>query len=124
MRLLSLAAVIMMLPAIALGADLANGRRLYRDPTLGGGTTGKCCFTCHEQGRDLGADLAQRSGFEVMGIAMQGVAEVVNFCIEVALRGQEIDPQGKEMADLTTYLAWLGKEQRDPALPAALTCQP
>jgi len=105
-------------------ADLANGRRLYRDPTLGNGTSGKCCFTCHEQGRDLGADLEQRTSFNVMGIAMQGVAEVVNFCIEVGLRGQEIDPQGQEMGDLTTYLAWLGKNRRDPALPAALTCLP
>ncbi|MEW6593377.1 MAG: hypothetical protein AB1413_00750 [Thermodesulfobacteriota bacterium] len=124
MRLAAIIIAAVLLPAIAVGADLANGRRLYRDSTLGGGTSGKCCFTCHEQGRDLRPDLDRRSRFEVMGIAMAGVAEVVNFCIEVGLRGQEIDPKGKEMGDLIAYLAWLGNAQRDPALLADLTCQP
>lgn len=94
-----------------LAADLANGRRLYFDPALGGGTSGKCCFTCHETGRDLGDDLDRRTHFTVMGIALEGIAEVVNFCIEVTLRGEGLDPQGKEMEDLLAYLTWLGKSQ-------------
>ncbi|MEW6500376.1 MAG: hypothetical protein ACOY8P_07100 [Thermodesulfobacteriota bacterium] len=124
MRRATFIIAIMLLPAIAMGADLANGRRLYRDPSLGGGTSGKCCLTCHEQGRDLGADLDQRRTFTVMENPVGDLAGAVNFCIEVALRGQEIDPQGQEMADLTSYLAWLGKNKRDPLLPATLTCQP
>jgi hypothetical protein len=124
MRLAACIIAIILLPTMAIGADLANGRRLYRDPSLGGGTSGKCCFTCHEQGRDLGADLGQRATFIVMENPVGDLAGAVNFCIEVALRGQEIDPQGQEMADLTTYLAWLGKNQRDPLLPATLTCLP
>ena len=124
MRLATILIAIILLPTNAMGADLDNGRRLYRDPTLGKGVSGKCCFTCHEQGRDLGADLDQRINFNVMGIVMQGVAEVVNFCIEVALRGEGLEPQGQEMVDLTAYLVWLGKNQRDPLLPATLACQP
>ena len=121
---IAVAAILSLLGTTVFAADLTNGRRLYLDPTLGGGTSGKCCFTCHEQGRDLGPDLDQRTSFKVMEIAMEGLAEVINFCIEVALRGGGLDPQGKEMADLAAYLTWLGKEQRDPALPAAFTCQP
>lgn len=111
--------VTVLLPSISLGADLANGRRLYLDPTLAGGTTEKCCATCHEQGRDLGSDLDQRTDFDVMGIAMQGLAEVINFCIEVTLRGEGLEPRSNEMGDLIAYIIWLGKQQRDPALPAA-----
>ncbi len=116
----AIAVAILLLPqSPAFGADLAHGRRLYLDPTLGNGTSGKCCATCHEQGRDLGPDLDQRTDFDVMGIAMKGLTEVVIFCIEVALRGERLEPRSQEMADLAAYLIWLGKEQRDPALPAA-----
>ena len=33
------------------------------------------------------------------------LAGVINFCIEVALRGQAIPENGKEMNDLIAYLA-------------------
>lgn len=111
-------AIILLLQTTAHGADLDNGRRLYLDPTLGGGTAGKCCFTCHEQGRDLPADLGRRTSFPLMGNTMGKLADVVNSCIEMALRGQGLDPQSKEMTDLIAYLTWLGKSQHDPALPA------
>ena len=108
--------VVLLSCTASLAADLTNGKRLFFDPALGGGATGKCCFTCHEGGRGLGDDLDRRQAFTVMGNAVPNLAEVVNFCIEVALRGQGLNSQSGEMRDLTAYLVWLGKDQ-GTALP-------
>jgi cytochrome c len=39
-----------------------------------------------------------------MGNPVGSLAGVINFCIEVALRGQAIPENGKEMNDLIAYL--------------------
>ncbi len=96
----------------AAAADLEHGHQLYTDPTLGGGSTGKTCQTCHESGRDLQPNLVHRRHFDVMGLTMTSAAEVVNFCIEVTLRGEGIDPQSKKMIDLLAYLEYLAA--KDP----------
>jgi cytochrome c len=88
----------------AAGADPERGRALFEDPALGGGTSGKTCLTCHEHGRDLSNAVQTGGHFTVMGIAMDGLEEVVNFCIEVTLRGEGLAPEGKDMADLIAYL--------------------
>lgn len=106
--LATLLAVLLSCPA-ALAADPANGKRLFYDPALGGGTSGKCCFTCHEGGRGLGDDLDRRKEFTVMGNRVADLAGVVNFCIEVALRGEGLARESREMEDLTGYLVWLGR---------------
>ena len=92
-------------------ADLVNGKALYENPKLGGGTSGKTCKTCHEDGRDLSRDLLTKKEFRVMRIPMKNLAEVVNFCIEVTLRGEGIAPDSKEMTDLIHYLDYLANKK-------------
>ena len=92
-------------------ADLANGKALYENPALGGGRTGKTCKTCHEDGRDLSPGLLAKKDFQVMGIKMQRLEDVVNFCIEVTLRGEGVDPKGRDMADLIGYLDYLANKK-------------
>lgn len=86
------------------GADARNGKLLFESPTLGGGTSGKTCLTCHEHGRDLSPETMTRKTYQVMGNPVTTLAGVVNFCIEVALRGEGIPENGKEMEDLLAYL--------------------
>jgi hypothetical protein len=90
-----------------LGADARNGKLLFADPGLGNGTSGKCCLTCHEHGRDFSPETMTRKSYLVMGNPMATLAEVINFCIEVALRGEAIPEDGKQMRDLIAYLPLL-----------------
>jgi|GEM_PF-863294 len=118
-------AVLLLAPTFPAAADpdLARGRTLYFSSSLGGGTNGKCCFTCHEAGRDLSPGLSSRGERTVMGIRMRSPKEVVNFCIEVALRGEGIDPDGKEMEDLLAYLEYLARRNHHLE-PSPGHCQP
>lgn len=88
-----------------LGADAARGKQLFESPALGGGTSGKSCLTCHEHGRDFSPETLSRKHYSVMGNPVASLAEVVNFCIEVALRGEAIPEEGEEMQDLIAYLS-------------------
>ena len=87
-----------------LGADAQHGKLLFESPALGGGTSGKTCLTCHEHGRDLSPETMTRKTYQVMGNPVASLAGVVNFCIEVALRGEALPENGKEMDDLLAYL--------------------
>jgi len=88
-----------------LGADARRGKLLFESPALGGGTSGKICLTCHENGRDFSPETLTRKQYRVMGNPVTSLAGVVNFCIEVALRGEAIPENGEEMKDLLAYLA-------------------
>lgn len=88
-----------------LGADAQQGKLLFESPTLGGGTSGKTCLTCHEHGRDFSPETLRRKQYRVMNNPIGSLAEVINFCIEVALRGEAIPENGEEMKDLLAYLA-------------------
>jgi hypothetical protein len=90
-----------------LGADARNGKLLFESPDLGGGTSGKSCLTCHEYGRDLSPETLTRKNYLIMGNPVGSLAEVINFCIEVALRGEAIAEDGTEMNDLIAYLTLL-----------------
>ena len=103
--LLATACVFLAAAGICLGADAQHGKLLFESPTLGGGTSGKSCLTCHEHGRDFSPETMSRKTYSIMGNPVASLAEVVNFCIEVALRGEAITENGKEMEELIAYLA-------------------
>ncbi|MFA6499135.1 MAG: hypothetical protein WC256_09765 [Desulfurivibrionaceae bacterium] len=90
---------------ICLGADAQQGKLLFEIPTLGGGTSGKSCLTCHEHGRDFSLKTISKKQYLVMGNPVGTLAGVINFCIEVALRGEAIAENGQEMHDLLAYLS-------------------
>ncbi len=88
-----------------LGADAQHGKLLFESPTFGGGTSGKTCLTCHEHGRDFSPETVSRKQYHVMDNPVGSLAGVINFCIEVALRGETIAENGQEMKDLLAYLS-------------------
>jgi hypothetical protein len=89
--------------AFAMTPNVENGKALFEDPTLGGGTAGKSCKTCHTGGARLGDDFADKTKFVVMGQELKDLTAVVNFCISGPLGGTALDPQGQEMSDLIAY---------------------
>ena len=93
--------------SLAIAGNIDNGKALFESPTLGGGTSGKSCKSCHKGGRNIGADLFGRKEYTIMGTKTNDVAGIVNFCIEKPLKGSAIDPNGKEMLDLLSYIKTL-----------------
>lgn len=93
--------------SLAQAADPEKGKALFESPTLGGGTTGKSCKSCHAGGKNLGGDLFERQRHNIMGADKESLAAVVNVCIEKPLGGKAIDPKGEEMQDLLAYMQTL-----------------
>jgi cytochrome c553 len=93
--------------ALASAASVDKGKALFESSSLGGGTKGKSCSTCHEGGKNLGSDLFERRQFTIMKMEKKSLADVINVCIENALGGVAIDPQGQEMQDLTAHMKTL-----------------
>ena len=92
---------------LAYAANVNKGKALFESPSLGGGTTGKSCSTCHEGGKNLGTDLFERQQLTIMKMEKKSLADVVNVCIEKPLGGVAIDTQGQEMEDLIAYMKTL-----------------
>lgn len=90
---------------ICLGANAQHGKLLFESPDLGGGTSGKSCLTCHEHGRNFSPETMSKKQYLVMSNPVVSLTEVINFCIEVALRGEAIAENGEEMNDLIAYLS-------------------
>lgn len=63
--------------ATAHAADAENGKKLFESATLGGGTTGKSCMTCHADGAKFGADLFERKEYTIMGMKQESLAGVI-----------------------------------------------
>ena len=109
-RSLSLAILGICLTALAcLAADYEQGEKLFNDPFLGGGITGKTCYTCHAAGEGIDPDFEHKAKYSVMGLEMHTLSEVINNCIEITLRGEGLDPDGPEMKALIAYIRILKK---------------
>lgn len=93
--------------ALAMTPDVDHGKALFADPSLGGGTTGRSCQTCHEGGDGISGEFVSKAKSAIAGQGMADLAAVVNYCIERPLSGTAIDPQGQDMLDLVAYIASL-----------------
>lgn len=93
--------------SLAYAANIEKGKALFESPTLGGGTTGKSCITCHSGGEGFDADLFDRKTFTIMDMEKNSVEDVINVCIERPLGGVAIDPKSEEMQDLISYMKTL-----------------
>jgi cytochrome c peroxidase len=109
-KALVLVAALMMTGSLVYAASADKGKALFESPTLGGGTTGKSCNTCHEDGKGLGSDLFERRQFTIMKMDKLTLADVINVCIEKPMGGAAIDPQGQEMQDVMAYMETLIKK--------------
>jgi cytochrome c553 len=96
--ILSIGLLIMV--AFAAG-DSAKGKILFNDPTLGGGTAGVSCNTCHFNGNGL-----EKAGEK------QDLATLINSYIVKFLKGKALDPNSEEMADLIAYIKSLEKNDQ------------
>lgn len=99
-KILLLVTVLMLSGTLVYAADADKGKDLFESPTLGGGTTGNSCSSCHEGGKGLGSDLFER-------MDKKRLAAVINNCIEKTMGGRAIDPEGQEMQNLMAYMKTL-----------------
>ena len=83
--------------------DVERGKKLFSDPKLGGGTTGKSCTSCHKDGKGL-VKVTEKKEFKAMGKTYKSLDEVINYFVETALHGKALDPDSDEMRDLIAYL--------------------
>lgn len=93
-----------------------RGKTLFNDPTLGGGTSGKSCGTCHPDGTGL-EKAADKKEFNIMGKKQMGMEEAINFCIVNALGGKAIDPKSDQMKDMTAYMKSLKGMMMEKKMP-------
>ena len=80
-----------------------RGKALFNDPKLGGGTSGNSCNTCHPDGKGL-VGVAEKSEWKNPGGMFKSLAETVNTCIVMALKGKALDVNSDQMKDLISYL--------------------
>ncbi|MCI5219675.1 MAG: DUF1924 domain-containing protein [Candidatus Electrothrix sp. LOE2] len=109
---LSVAFAVLSLSAAQAG-NVENGKKLFESPTFGGGTSGKTCASCHADGTKLGADLFEREKHMIMGKEVASVADTVNVCIEMAMKGKAIKTDSDEMKDVLAYMQTLVKEEKE-----------
>jgi len=84
--------------ALAAG-DASKGKILFNDTKIGGANAGSSCNSCHPGGKGL-----EKAG------ARKDLPEVINACIETALKGKPLSPKSPEMADLVAYVKSLGRK--------------
>ncbi len=95
-------------PSYAMAGDVERGKAIFKDVNFGNGTAGKSCNSCHPDGKGL-EKAGSKSEFNIMGQKQNSLEEAVNFCIEMALKGQAIDPNGQDMKDIVAYIRSIGE---------------
>ena len=88
--------------------DVERGKKLFGDPKLGGGTSGKSCASCHKDGKGL-ENLAGKNEFRAMGKKYTSLEDIINYFVETALHGKALDRDSDDMRDLIAYLRTLGR---------------
>jgi len=93
-------------------ASIANGAKLYVDPSLG--TSGKTCNTCHmEMGKSQKAGMMDAKGFIgrkpfpkyfPMAKRVMTLEQVIQFCIVNPLEGKPLAWDDPKLTDLTSYV--------------------
>ncbi|KJU86791.1 cytochrome c family protein [Candidatus Magnetobacterium bavaricum] len=100
---------ITILPAFA--GDAKNGKKLFNDSKFAGATANKSCSSCHPDGKGIeGAGAKQK--FTVMGKDAASLEDVVNMCIEMAMKGKPILKDSVEMQDVVAYIKSLGTAKK------------
>lgn len=106
MKLIAVITVVMLAASSAFAMHHTpedRGRALFNDPTLGGGTAGRSCNSCHPGGKGL-FGVAEKREWKNPGGMFKSLAETVNTCIVMALKGKALDVDSNQMKDLISYL--------------------
>ncbi len=80
-----------------------RGKALFHDQTLGNGTSGKSCNSCHLNSEDL-LGVGDQRAWNTPGGTFTSLEEAVNACISAALKGKPLNPTSDQMKDLIAYL--------------------
>ena len=88
-----------------------RGKTLFNDSTLGSGTSGMHCGTCHPDGKGL-EGVAGKSTWKTPVGSFTSLEAAINSCVTAALKGKELDPKSREMQDVVSYIKTLGS--KDP----------
>ncbi|MBI4687952.1 MAG: hypothetical protein HY756_09285 [Nitrospirae bacterium] len=98
--------------AAMVKASIANGAKLYVDPSLG--TSGKTCNTCHmEMGKSKKEGMMGAKGFigrkpfpkySPMPKRVMTLEQMIQFCIVTPLDGKALAWDDQKLTDLTSYV--------------------
>jgi len=92
-----------------------RGKTLFNSTSLGNGTSGNSCGTCHPDGKGLEGAGAKKE-WKTPGGTFKTLEEAVNICVTTALKGKALDVKSKEMKDLVSYIKSL-KPKGNAAAP-------
>ncbi len=92
-------------------AESSQGKELFADPKLGGGSLGLSCNSCHPEGDGLGT-----------GSDLEQIKKIVNHCIKKDMNGQGIPPDSNEMNNLISYIVSIRGNTVSAGTSAALDC--
>ncbi len=98
--------------AFAAG-DIEKGKALFNDTKFAGATSGNSCNTCHPNGNGVEKS-GDKKEFNIMGGKQNSLEEVVNVCIEMALKGKVIDTKSSQMKDIVAYIKSLKGKRPSP----------
>jgi len=117
LKILSVVAVALIVTASLVTAKHhtpeERGKALFKDPKLGGGTSGKSCSSCHPGGKGL-EGVAGKKEWQSPAGAVKTLEEMVNACITAALKGKPLDVQSEQMKDLVSYLKTFKAQKAAP----------
>ena len=106
MKLIAVIVIVMLASSSVLAMHHTpedRGKALFNDPKLGGGTSGNSCNTCHPDGKGL-VGVAEKREWKNPGGMFKSLAETVNTCIVMALKGKALDADSEQMKDLISFL--------------------
>jgi cytochrome c5 len=108
LKIISVVVMMLVLPASSAVFAMKHlpeerGKTLFNDPKLGGGTAGKSCNTCHPGGKGL-EGVGEKMEWKNPGGTFKSLEDVVNVCIEMALKGKALDVKSDQMKDMISYL--------------------
>lgn len=89
--------------APAFKAPVVLGEALFEDPSLG--TTGQTCKTCHPNPETSMKGVGKKyPTYFNMAKKEMTLKEVINFCIEVPLKGKALPENDEKLLALEAYL--------------------
>jgi cytochrome c5 len=105
-KVIGIIVIVMLAASSAIAVDRTpedRGKALFNNPKLGGGTSGRSCNTCHPDGKGL-FGVAEKKQWKNPGGLFESLADTVNTCIVMALKGKALDVDSDQMKDLISYL--------------------
>ncbi len=101
--------IVIVFASVTFAGNVRNGEKLFNSPDLG--TNGRKCSSCHRKGKGINGT---KRVFRIIGRKFRNPEDAINFCLKLALKGEPLEKDSKEMQDLVSYIRTLkpGKKKR------------